>query len=69
MELIIQLFLTFIIGVIASAVASLGGSGGLLSIPFLMFTGIPANIAIATNKCGSVGLSIGSVWKFSRAKK
>jgi uncharacterized membrane protein YfcA len=69
MDLLIQIILTFIIGFIASFIASLGGSGGLLSIPFLIFIGLPANVALATNKCGSIGLCIGSIAKFTKEKK
>ena len=58
MELYITLFLTFLIGVLASFIGAIVGGGGLLSIPFLMFIGLPPQTAIATNKFGSVGLSM-----------
>ena len=69
MEIVLQIILTFIIGFVASVIGSLGGSGGLLSMPFLIFIGLPANSAIATNKCGSIGLCIGSITKFAKEKK
>ncbi|MCA9460331.1 MAG: sulfite exporter TauE/SafE family protein, partial [Nanoarchaeota archaeon] len=64
-----QIILTFIIGVLASFIGAIVGSGGLISIPFLMFLGLPPQIAIATNKFGAVGLSIGSITKFKKEKK
>ncbi len=45
------------------------GSGGLLSIPFLMFMGLPPQVSIATNKAGSLGLSVGAFYKYSKEKK
>lgn len=69
MELYITLFLTFLIGVLASFIGAIVGGGGLLSIPFLMFIGLPPQTAIATNKFGSVGLSIGSLIKFKKENK
>jgi len=45
------------------------GGGGLLSVPFLIFVGLPPQIAIATNRFGSVGVSIGALAKFLRQQK
>lgn len=69
MDIMTQIILTFIIGVLASFIGAIVGSGGLISIPFLMFLGLPPQIAIATNKFGAVGLSIGSITKFKKEKK
>lgn len=63
------LIATFFIGVVASAVGAMVGGGGLLSIPFLIFVGLPPQVAIATNKMGSVGLSLGAIVKFWKEKK
>lgn len=59
----------FLIGVIASILGSLVGGGSLLSIPFLMFVGLPPQIAIATDRFGSVGQAITAFFKFQKAKK
>ncbi len=59
----------FLIGFISSLVGTIGGAGGLLSIPFLMFVGLPPQIAIATNKFGSLGRSFGAIPKFFKEKK
>lgn len=69
MDLIYQLILTFVIGIIASFIGAVTGGGGLISIPFLMFLGLPPQMAIATNKCGSVGVSLSASYKFFKAKK
>jgi len=66
---ILVLMLVFIIGFIAAFIGSMVGSGGLLSIPFLIFLGLPAEMAIATNKLASLGLYTGSTARFIRGKK
>lgn len=68
MELFLEIILTFFIGILASFIGAIVGGGGLISIPFLMFLGLPPQIAIATNKFGAVGLSIGSITKFKKEK-
>lgn len=45
------------------------GSGGLISIPLLIIFGLPAPVAIATDRIGSFGLTLGAVPKYWRAKK
>lgn len=62
----ISLVLTFFIGVLSGFIGALVGSGGLISIPFLLFLGLPPQVAIATHKFGAVGLKIGAIVKFWR---
>lgn len=69
MEQFYQIIFTFVIGIIASFIGAMVGGGGLISIPFLMFLGLPPQVAIATNKFGAVGLSIGAITKFWSEKK
>ena len=66
---IFELLATFTIGIVCSFIGSIAGSGGLISIPFLMLIGLPPLNAIATNKFGAVGLSIGAMINFWRKKK
>jgi hypothetical protein len=68
MDPILTLFLTFLIGFGSSFIGAISGGGGLISIPFLVFLGLPPQIAIATNKMGSIGLSIGSLARFWKSK-
>jgi uncharacterized protein len=63
------LIATFSIGIISGFLGASVGNGGLLSIPFLIFIGLPPQIAVATNRMGSIGLSIGALTKFMRADK
>ena len=61
-----QLLLTFLVAVFASFIGAMVGSGGLITIPFLIFLGLPPHIAIATNKFGATGLKIGAITKFRK---
>ncbi|MCK4927788.1 MAG: sulfite exporter TauE/SafE family protein [Candidatus Aenigmarchaeota archaeon] len=69
MEILIQIITTFLIGVFASFIGAIAGGGGLISIPFLIFLGLPPQAAIATNKLGGAGLSLGAAAKFWKEKK
>lgn len=60
---------TFLIGIAASIVGTTVGSGGLLTIPFLIFIGLPPQIAIATDRFGAIGVSVGAIYKFWKEKK
>ena len=65
----INIISVFLVGILASFIGSIAGSGALLIIPFLIFIGLPPQAAIATNKMGTVGTYIGSTPKFFKAKK
>lgn len=65
----INLILVFFVGFFASLFGSIVGSGGLLSVPMLIFLGLPPQVAIATNKVGAVGLGFGALIRFIKAKK
>ena len=68
MDLITYL-LAAAIGIVAGIVGSITGGGGLISIPALLFLGLPPYTAIATNKFGGIGLILSSSYKYSKAKK
>lgn len=58
-------FLIFLFGLLAGFVDSIAGGGGLIMLPGLLFTGMPAPLALGTNKmCGIAG-SFTSMLKYS----
>jgi uncharacterized membrane protein YfcA len=59
----------FLIGLFAGFFDSLIGAGGLISIPALVFLGFPPQVAIATDRLGTLGQSVAAFWKFWKAKK
>ncbi len=66
---IITLIGVFLIGIISSILGSLVGGASLLLIPFLIFIGLPPQVAIATDKFGSIGNALSAFYKFQKAKK
>ncbi len=58
-----------LLGVIVGFADSIVGSGGLLSIPMLIFFGLPPQVAIATDRLGSVGQIIGALAKYWKAQE
>ena len=68
MELL-EIVVSFLVGAIAGFFGATVGGGGLLAIPFLMFTGLPPQIAIATARFGDLGLPITSTYKFWKSNQ
>lgn len=52
MEYWLQCVLVVIVGLVTGFINTLAGSGSLLSLPFLMFLGLPADVANGTNRIG-----------------
>ena len=69
MHELVSLFYILLIGSASGFIGSMVGSGGLISIPLLIMFGLPAPVAIATDRMGSFGLSLGAVPKYWKAKK
>ena len=61
------LFLVFLIGVAAAVVGAMVGGGSLLSIPFLIFVGLPPQVAIATDRFAGLGAAVTSFYRFWKA--
>jgi uncharacterized membrane protein YfcA len=55
-------------GLFAGFVNTLAGSGSLLTLPLLMFLGLPANIANGTNRVGVFVQSVLGAWSFRKQK-
>ena len=59
----------FPVGIVAGFFGSMVGGGSLLSIPFLIFLGLPPQVAIATDRFGGMGAATSALIKFWKAKK
>lgn len=55
-------------GLFAGFVNTLAGSGSLLTLPLLMFLGLPANIANGTNRIGVFVQSVVGSWSYKRQR-
>lgn len=56
----------FGVGVVAGALNVIAGGGSFLTLPVLIFFGLPATVANGTNRVGILLQNLGAVWGFSR---
>lgn len=63
------LLLVFIVGIVTGFFDSVIGAGGLISVPSLVFLGLPLQVAIATDRFGTIGQSVAAFIKFWKGKK
>jgi len=63
---IINLFVIYFVGIFVGIFGTLVGGGGLISVPTLIFIGLPPHVAIATNRLGAVGLFSTGWYKFHK---
>lgn len=61
-----QLLALAFAGFVASALNVIAGGGSFLTVPLLIFFGLPATEANATNRLGVLVQNIGGVWGFHR---
>ena len=54
---ILQSGLLIIVGMLAGVINTLAGGGSLLTLPVLIFMGLPPNVANATNRIGIASVS------------
>jgi uncharacterized membrane protein YfcA len=55
------------VALVAGLVDAIAGGGGLLTLPALLHAGVPADLALGTNKGQSVFGSGAALWRFARA--
>lgn len=65
----VETIFIFLMGFLASFIGINVGGGSLISIPVLIFLGLPPHIAIATNKLASLGLVTAGTYQFARKGK
>lgn len=59
-------FLLFAGGIAAGTLNVLAGGGSFLTIPLLIFLGLPATVANGTNRVAILVQNLGAVWNFRR---
>lgn len=69
MSEVIFLLVVFFIGIATGFFDATIGAGGLISVPALVFLGFPPQMAIATDRFGTIGQSSIAAFKFWQAKK
>lgn len=50
--MVLDILLLFVVGLLAGIINTLAGGGSLLTLPVLIFLGLPSNVANATNRIG-----------------
>ena len=63
---LVTLLVLFCVALIAGFINAIAGGGGLLSIPILMWAGLPPTVVLATNKLQACGGSFFASWYFVR---
>lgn len=58
--------LLFVGGLVAGILNVIAGGGSFLTLPILMFLGLPAGVANGTNRVGILLQNVGAVWSFRR---
>ena len=56
----------FLAGIVAGTLNVIAGGGSFLTLPILIFLGLPAITANGTNRVGILLQNIGAVWRFHR---
>ncbi len=62
------LLLLFGAGCVAGTLNVLAGGGSFLTLPILIFLGLPATVANGTNRVGILVQNVGAVWGFQRKR-
>ena len=58
--------LLFAAGLIAGVLNVIAGGGSFLTLPILMFLGLPPGVANGTNRVGILLQNVGAVWSFEK---
>lgn len=66
---ILYIIISLVAGVAAGFMAAITSGSGILLIPLLIFLGLPANSAIATNALPTIGLIASSLPRYYKANK
>lgn len=69
MESFPALLILFVVGIVAGTVNVLAGGGSLLTLPVMIFMGLPPTVANGTNRVAILAQNVGAVWGFERHGK
>ena len=65
-DIITNSLLLFLVGLIAGALNVIAGGGSLLSLPVMIFLGLPPTVAHGTNRVAILLQNVGASWSFHR---
>ncbi|HSG09149.1 MAG TPA: sulfite exporter TauE/SafE family protein [Longimicrobiales bacterium] len=58
--------LLFTVGLFAGVVNVIAGGGSFLTVPLMIFLGLPATVANGTNRLAIITQNVGAVWSFQK---
>lgn len=58
--------LLFVAGLVAGVINVIAGGGSFITLPILIFLGVPPGVANGTNRVGIVAQDLAAVWSFDR---
>ncbi|MCW8926044.1 MAG: TSUP family transporter [Xanthomonadales bacterium] len=65
-EFLLTSLVLFLVGLVAGTLNVIGGGGSLLSLPVMIFLGLPPTVANGTNRVAILIQNIGAAWSFQR---
>ena len=65
-DFLVSSIILFLVGLIAGALNVIAGGGSLLSLPVMIFLGLPPTVANGTNRVAILMQNIGASWSFHR---
>jgi len=65
-DFVVNSLLLFAVGLIAGALNVIAGGGSLLSLPVMIFLGLPPTVANGTNRVAILLQNVGASWSFHR---
>jgi len=65
-DIVTTSLLLFLVGLVAGTLNVIAGGGSLLSLPVMIFLGLPPTVANGTNRVAILIQNIGAAWSFNR---
>lgn len=67
-DFLVPALLLFLVGLVAGALNVIAGGGSLLTLPVMIFLGLPPTVANGTNRFAILVQNVGASWSFHRRK-
>ena len=65
---LVAALLLFGVGFLAGTINVIGGGGSFLTVPLMIFLGLPPTVANGTNRLAIITQNVGAVWSFGRKR-
>lgn len=64
-----EIIIVILVGLVSGFLGATVGGGGMISIPALLFLGLPPHVVVGTNKVGDIGAFAAAVKEYLKAKR